>query len=334
MSGPRHQALLLEPEFYGEDSIELLQQASIRAVRRHCADQAELVNALERAHANGDPFNILFVRLGLAIDTRVFVAGKGKLQWIVTPTTGSDHIDLTAASAHNIEVLSLKGELDFLKNITSTAELAWGLVLTLMRRIPHSHADVIKGNWRRENFKGKELRGKKLGILGLGRLGTIVAGYGKAFGMQVLGFDNNAERFQTAENRHVTPCELEELLQASDILTLHLPLDPSTQQILNARRIGLLKEGACVVNTARGELMDESALLRSLETGRIAACGLDVLCHDSVWSNGIPEDHPLIAYARNSDNLIITPHMGGYTQEAITRTRAFVVKLLCQRILK
>lgn len=314
------QILNLEPRRYAPATRRRLE--SIGPVTyRECQGPEALRAVLAEA-----PYQVALTRIGLHFDSAAFAAVP-TLSWLATPTTGVDHIDLDAANRHGVQVLSLRGETEFLRTIPSTAEHTWALLLALVRRLPTAHRDVLAGAWRREPFLGRELHGLTLGILGHGRLGRMVAGYGQAFGMRVLAFDHDPNA-QPQPESGVAAVPLEGLLEQSDILSLHLPLNSDTHGFLSAQRLTRLPPGALLINTARGELVDEGALLQALRSGKLAGAALDVLVGDSGWDGEVPRDHPLIAYARDHDNLILTPHTGGYGQAALERTRRFLVDKL------
>ncbi len=265
-------------------------------------------------------YQVLFVRLGLRVDGEVIQAAPN-LRAIATPTTGLDHIDLETTAQRNITVLSLKGERAFLETVFSTAEHTFALLLALVRRIPQAVQAVEHYEWRRDLFRGKELNGKILGILGYGRLGSMVARYGYAFGMHILAYDPYAAHFAD----FVQPCQsLAELLSQADILSLHVDLRPETTALIDQRAIDQMKKGAILVNTSRGAVVDEQALLKALESGRLAGAALDVLANEAAIRPGTP--HPLIEYARTHNNLIITPHIGGASQEAIEKADLFLIE--------
>lgn len=301
-----------------EDNVELLDFAEV-------GSQEELIQKLRE-----QPYEALFVRLGIATDSAVFDAAPF-LKYIVTPTTGLDHIDVVAAQHRDIEVISLRGETAFLKSIKSTAEHTWALLLALIRHLPEAIADVQKGNWRREPFLASELNGKTLGIIGYGRLGSIVAEYGKAFGMTVLVNDTDAGQLQDI-SEGVAPVGLETLLQKSDIISLHIPSNTANYRFFDAQKIAQTRPGVIIVNTARGEIIAEEALLAGLESGHIAGAALDVVNGDSSWSDQVPEGHPLVRYAAARRNLIITAHMGGYGKESIENTRLFIARKFLKNI--
>ena len=331
-SGPR--ALLLEPEDnYGAVTLERLRATGIEVVLEDCRSREQLGATLATAARQGSPFAALFVRLGLAIDGAL-LAGSPGLKWVVTPTTGLDHIDVQAAERLGIRVLSLKGRTEFLRTVTSTAELTMALLLALVRRLPAAHADVLAGGWRRAPFAGQQLRGLTLGVVGLGRLGSQVAVYARAFEMSVLACDERDAAFNDGpfDLSFVQRRRLDALLAGSDVVSLHLPLEPRNRHILDAGHIARMRPGALLVNTARGELVDEGALLDALRLGALGGAALDVLEGDSRWEGRSPPAHPLLEYARGADNLVLTPHIGGYSRDAIVATRAHMAGVFCQEI--
>lgn len=262
--------------------------------------------------------DVLMVRLRHRIDAPL-LAGAGNLRAIVSATTGLNHIDLDVCRSKNVEVISLRGEREFLESVTSTAELALGLLLALARRIVRAHADVLAGRWRRDEFFGSSLRGLTLGLVGLGRLGSVMAGYGQALGMRLIGTDQVASAIPPFVH-HVT---LDALLAEADCVSLHASHIQGTPPVLRARELAIMKTGAILINTARGELVDEAALLAALESGRVGGYGADVLADETRWSDCA--EHPLVEYARTHSNVLLTPHLGGATRDGLERTEAFVV---------
>ena len=274
-------------------------------------DRAGLLSEVQEA-------DVLWVRLRHHIDAEVMAAAQ-RLKMIVSPTTGLNHIDLNEARRRSIRVLSLQGETEFLNDIRATAEHTIGLMLALLRRIPAAVDDVQKGGWHRDQFKGRELFGKTIGIIGYGRLGRIVARYLKAFDARILVSDPHIDH--KSLDTGISAVSLEGLLQESDIVSLHVSLSDRTQSFFGKEQFSRMKSGAWFINTARGELIDETALLDALRSDRLAGAALDVLCEES--SNGMIH-HPLVAYAREHDNLIITPHIGGCTIESMEKTETFL----------
>ncbi|MBN1942826.1 MAG: hypothetical protein JW849_05970 [Phycisphaerae bacterium] len=239
--------------------------------------------------------------------TKELIEKSPRLKAIATPSTGLDHIDIQATKDRGIAVLGLKDDREFLDRITSTAELAWGLLLACVRRIPEAFASVREGQWGRDRYRGRQLTGKTLGILGCGRLGTIVSQYGLAFRMNVIGND-----VRPVNLPGVRMVSFDELISRSDVLSIHIHLTPENRRLIDRDVLKRMKPGAVLINTSRGAILDESALLEALQTGNLTA-GLDVI--EGEWDEQIG-NHPLVEYARTHENLIITPHVGGVTHEA------------------
>jgi len=231
-----------------------------------------------------------------------------KLKAIATPSTGLDHIDIGQAEQLGIAVLGLKDDRQFLDKIPATAELAWTLILACSRRLCAAAQAGRDGNWARDKFRGHQIACKTLGILGCGRLGTMVARYGQAFNMKVIGCDK-----LKIDIPYVEQVSFDELLGRSDILTIHIHLTEENKNLINRQAFAKIKPGAILINTSRGAVIDEAALLEALEDGGISAAGLDVIVGE--WRDDLA-DHPLITYSRTHENLIITPHIGGVTYES------------------
>ena len=267
--------------------------------------------------------DVLIVRLAHRVDAEVLAAGR-RLRAVVTATTGLDHIDLEAAAARRVEVLSLRGETEFLRTIRATAEHTWALLLALARRLPWAFDSVRRGEWQRDDHRGGELSGKRLGILGLGRLGEQVARYGAAFGMSVAAFDPFRQDWPSDVRRCASQLEL---AASCDVLSIHLPLDDSTWGIVDAATLEALPRSALLINTARGPLLDEAALLRLLDTGHLAGAAVDVVDGER---DGARPSSPLIEAAAGRHDLLVTPHIGGATWESMHRTEEFMADKLCR----
>jgi D-3-phosphoglycerate dehydrogenase / 2-oxoglutarate reductase len=280
-------------------------------------DRAGLVEAVA-------PADVLWVRLRHRIDKPVFAAAA-RLRILVTATTGLDHVDLEEARERGVRVLSLRGETEFLRNVRATAEHTVGLILALLRHTPAAVSHVRSGEWNRDSFRGRELYGKTAGVVGYGRLGRIVARYLQAFGMEVLAVDPHVEA--ASADSGVRLVSLPQLLRAADVVTLHVNLCEETRRLLGAAELAALKRGAWLINTSRGEVLDEAALLDALRSGHLAGAALDVLSGES--SNGMGS-HPLVEYARSHDNLLVTPHIGGCTAESTEATETFLAGRLCE----
>jgi len=273
-------------------------------------------------------YEILTVRFDYRLTDEV-LASAPQLRFILSPTTGLDHIDLKAAGARGISVISLRGQYEFLRGIWASAEHSWALLLALVRRLPRATLAPGQGMWVQRPFFGNELARRRIGIVGLGRIGEKVASYDRAFEMKVYAYDpapkGNTEGVEMLAS-------LDALLAQSDVLSIHVPLQDDTQRMIGASELAKLPAGALLLNTARGAIVDEKALLAALESGQIAGAAMDVL--DGEATAGFPQEHPLVAYANNHDNALITPHIGGATWESRQMTELFVIDQLMKVLAK
>jgi len=268
--------------------------------------------------------DIVVTGLGIVMD-RALMDAAPKLRIIATPTTGLDHIDLQAAEEKGITVLSLRGEEALLRTITPTAELAFGLMIALVRGIVPAAESVKEGAWKREQFLGHSLPGKTLGIVGVGRLGSMMVRYGTAFGMRILGCDPAQESDGSWEKMG-----FDDVLMTSDMVSVHVHLMKETTHLFNADTFSRMKPGAFLINTSRGKIIDEQALVATLKSGRLGGYAADVL--DGELEGDISV-HPLVEYARTHPNVLLTPHIGGMTAEARSATDMFIIEKL-QRFLQ
>ncbi|MFB3883656.1 MAG: 2-hydroxyacid dehydrogenase [Thermodesulfobacteriota bacterium] len=266
-------------------------------------------------------FEIVIPSLKVTIDDAI-MREANKLKLIFTPTTGCDHIQL-GKNYKGLRIFSLNHFRKEITSISSTAELAFSMILALSRRIVLAQRNIVdKARWDRNSFLGKELTGKVIGIVGLGRIGKKIGNYGKAFGMQVTYWDKRKSSKWTKIS------SLNELLSRSDYIVLSLPLDKDTYHLINRRNIKFIKEGSILVNISRGKIAEEKALCEALERGFLWGVGVDVLEFEL-------EDFrksPLYLYAvkHPKTNIVITPHIGGATIDAWRK----VFPLVIGRILK
>jgi D-3-phosphoglycerate dehydrogenase len=203
---------------------------------------------------------------------------------------------------------------ELLLNLTPAAELSWALLLACARMLPAAINHVKSGGWSREIFPGVMLKGKRIGIIGCGRIGMWMSRYARAFGMDIVGYDPLLNDFPP----QIRPVSLEELVRTSDFITIHVPLNKDTKELLSEDLFAILKSESILINTSRGAVVDEKALLKALESGRLLAAGLDVLTDEPDI-----EKSPLFQYAQTHDNLVITPHCGGFSHDA--------VRIVCRR---
>ncbi len=261
-------------------------------------------------------FDAYLASAAVPVDEPMVRAAK-RLKVIGSPSTGTDHLDKAAIATAGIPCFDIAQEYDLIWSFSATSELAFGLILALNRGLCRAAKAARAGDWARERFTGFQLAGKTLGILGLGRLGQISARIGQGFGMRVQATDVRDVRAPG-----VARVDFDTLFSTSDVLTIHVHLTPETEGLVDARALALMRPGAILINTSRGRIVDEAALLNSLRAGRIRA-GLDVI--DGEWMED-KSAHPLVRYAREHDGLIITPHIGGATTESIYGARVFMAR--------
>jgi phosphoglycerate dehydrogenase-like enzyme len=256
--------------------------------------QAEVVTFTEHHDdiAHLAPFDVIMAMRERTPFTRERLQRLPNLKLLVTTGMGNAAIDTEAARELGITVAGTGG------TPTHTAELTWGLILALARHITDEDRAVRAGGW--QHTIGFELAGRTLGVIGLGRLGTQVARVGEAFGMEVIAWSQNMD----------TPLTKEELLRRSDIVTIHLRLSERTRGLIGEAELAQMKPTAYLINTSRGPIVDEHALLKALSNGTIAGAGIDVY-----ETEPLPADHPL----RSAPNTVLTPHIGYVTDASYAR---------------
>ena len=273
----------------------------------HLSDEDEVAERL-------GPYDIIVAMRERTPFQRTLIRRLPNLKLLVTTGMRNASIDVSAASDHGVTVCGTDG-LPY-----PTAELTWALVLALARKVPTEDSATRAGGW--QVTMGEGLQGKTLGVIGLGRLGSQVATVGCAFGMDVIAWSQNLTADRAAEfgARLVSK---DELLSSADVVTIHLVLSDRTRGLIGKRELSLMKRSSYLVNTSRGPIVDESALVEALRSERIAGAGLDVFDIEP-----LPKDHPL----RTLPNTVLTPHMGYVTIEtyrvfygdAVENIRAFL----------
>jgi phosphoglycerate dehydrogenase-like enzyme len=258
--------------------------AEVVAFHDHLDGDDEVVERLQ-------PFDVVMAMRERTPFTRERLERLPNLRLLVTTGMGNAAIDTEAARELGITVAGTGG------TPTHTAELTWGLILALARHIPAEDRAIRAGGW--QHTVGLELAGLTLGVIGLGRLGSQVARIGQAFGMEVIAWSQNLD----------TPLTKEELLRRSDIVTVHVRLSERTRGLIGAAELARMKPTALLINTSRGPIVDEAALLAALHGGEIAGAGLDVYDVEP-----LPPDHPL----RSAPNTVLTPHVGYVTSAGYT----------------
>jgi D-3-phosphoglycerate dehydrogenase / 2-oxoglutarate reductase len=256
------------------------------------ADRAELLPALADVDA-------VIVRSATQIDAEAIAHGR-RLRVVARAGVGLDNVDVDAATKAGVMVVNAPAS-----NIVSAAEHAVALLLALARNVPQANASLKSGQWKRSAYTGVELQGKVVGILGLGRIGALVAQRLQAFGMTPIAYDPYAPA-ATSTQLGVRMVGLDELLAESDFITVHLPKNAETVGIIGERELRLVKPTVRIINAARGGLVDEAALAAALTDGRVAGAGIDVYAKEPCT------DSPLFGL----DNVVVTPHLGASTAEA------------------
>jgi len=248
--------------------------------------------------------------------TRRLIDAAPRLRWVGRAGAGLDNIDVAAAKERGIEVMNVPGA-----NSIAVAELAFGLLLALFRKLPEADASLRRGEWLKSKLMGRELRGKTLGIVGTGKIGRAVAQRALAFEMKCVGYDPLVAP-EAMRAAGVEPAALESLLALSDVVSLHLPVTPETKAMFNAARIASMKKGAVLVNAARGALVDEAALLEALQSGHLAGAALDVFAVEPAGAN------PLLSLP----NVVASPHIGASTREAQEACGDEIARMLLGRM--
>ncbi len=276
-----------------DDGIEYLQQQKEFTVTLQTGlDEDDLCQALAGQHA-------LIIRSGVTVTDKVLAAAP-QLEVIGRAGIGVDNVDVNSATERGVAVLNTPNA-----NATTTAELAIAHLFSLSRNLPQADRSVRAGEWKRSEFIGVELAHKKIGIVGYGTIGRLVAARANALKMQVLAFDP----FVTAEafaKDNVQPVDIDELVSQVDFITLHCPVNDKTRNIISRERIASMRKGTRIINCARGGLIDEAALFDALQSGHLGGAALDV------YNEEPPKDLPLLSL----NNVVFTPHLGASTREA------------------
>ncbi|MCR2826662.1 phosphoglycerate dehydrogenase [Microbacterium sp. zg.Y909] len=270
------------------------------------ADRAALLPALADAHA-------VLIRSATKMDAEA-IAAAPSLQVIARAGVGLDNVDIKAATTAGVMVVNAPTS-----NIISAAELTIGHILSLARRIPAAHASLAAGQWKRSAYTGVELFEKTVGIIGLGRIGALIAARLQAFGMNVVAYDPYVTSAR-AQHLGVQLLSLDELLQQSDFISIHMPKTAETSGMISTEQFRLMKPTAYIVNVARGGLIDEAALYTALTTGEIAGAGLDVFTSEP------PAEGGTARALLDLPNVVVTPHLGASTDEAQEKAGVSVAK--------
>ena len=295
---------ILVTEKLADRGLDLLREDFDVDVRLDLAE-AGLAEAIE-------PYDALVVRSQTRVDAAAIEAGAN-LKVIGRAGIGVDNVDVEAATRRGVLVVNAPQS-----NILSAAEHTMALILGLARNVSRADAALRAGTWDRERFQGVELHGKTLGIVGLGRVGTMVAQRALSFGMRLLAYDPYVSRERARQLGIELVPDLDALLVQADFVSVHLPRTSETEALIGERELSLMKDGARLINTARGGIVDESALAQALRTGKLAGAALDVFSQEPVT------DHPLFGL----DGVVVTPHLGASTREAQDKAGSAIAEMV------
>lgn len=245
-------------------------------------------------------YDAIIVRSGTKLD-RELLEGAERLKVIGRAGIGVDNVDIETATRLGVTVVNAPQS-----NLLAAAEHTIGLMIALARKIPAADRSLRSGEWERDRFIGVELHGKVLGVIGLGRVGPLVAQRASAFGMRLIAYDRYVSRNRAAQLGIEMVPTLEDLLRQADFISVHLPKTSETIGIVGEREFSTMKPGVRIINTSRGGIVNEDSLLRALKEGRVAGAALDVFDEEP------PGDHPLF----DLENVVVTPHIGASTEEA------------------
>ncbi len=279
---------------------EPLSEAGLDLLRRELEVDVRSGLSPEELASIIEGYDALVIRSATKVDATLLERAEN-LKVVGRAGIGLDNVDVEAATRHGVLVVNAPQS-----NVLSAAEHTMALLLAQARNLPQAHSALTSGSWERERWQGVELHSKTLGIVGLGRVGTLVAQRASAFGMNLVAYDPYVSAGRAAQMGVVLVPSVAEVCAAADFLTIHLPKTPETVGIIGERELSAAKPGLRIVNTARGGLVDEDALVRALKDGRVAGAAIDVFVSEPVT------EHPLFAF----ENVVVTPHLGASTAEA------------------
>ena len=260
-------------------------------------------------------YDVIIVRSRTKVDRGIIEKGR-RLKVVARPGTGLDTIDLTAAASNGVKVVNTPEAL-----VEAVSEHVVLLMLALSRKLTVAESSLRRGDWSKESLQGIELKGRTLGIVGLGRIGRRVGEIARVMGMRINAYDVVPIPPETTEKLGAKLVDLDALFSLSDFVTLHVPLNSQTRHMVDAKRLGLMRIGSFLINTSRGGVVDESALTNALKAGRLGGAALDVF-----------EKEPPTGEILTAPNVIVTPHIAGQTleaqKEAIANISAKIIEAL------
>jgi D-3-phosphoglycerate dehydrogenase len=258
-------------------------------------------------------YDALIIRSRTKVTREIIEASNLKV--IARAGVGLDNIDLDAAKERRIKIINTPGA-----SSIAVAELAIGLMLALLRNISKGDSGIKEGRWEKKQLLGGEICGKVVGIIGMGRIGKEVSKRLKNWGCEILGCDPSIDE-DTMQKVGAKKVELATLLKNSDIVTIHVPLSPKTRKMIGKKQIGMMKDDAILIHTARGGIVDEAAVYEALKSGKLAGAGFDVF-----------ENEPYLGPLAELENVVLTPHIGANTKEAQARIGKELVEKMRETI--
>jgi len=293
-----------------KEAVAVLKGAGLAVDERSGLKEDDLVQCIGDYHG-------VIVRSATKITRRVIEAGA-KLEVIARGGVGLDNIDTACAKERGIPVVNTPRA-----SSVSVAELAIGMMFAVSRAIPAADASIKAGKWEKKKFTGSELYGKKLGVIGIGRIGQEVAVRALGLGMRVTTYDPISCCAPVLQAPLMDACDLDSLLRESDVITLHIPKTKDTAHMLGAKQFEMMKKGVIIVNCARGGVVDEKALLDALKSGKVRGAALDVF-----ETEPPAPDNPLLAL----ENVVVTPHIGASTTEGQFRVGTEIAALVVEKL--
>ncbi len=302
---------VLVSDSLSKEGLEILEKSGLEVVYKPGLPYEELLEIIPEFHG-------LVIRSGTKVTREVIERAKN-LKVIGRAGTGLDNVDIPAANEKGIVVMNVPGG-----NTLSAAEHTLALLFALARKVPQAVASLKAGKWEKKKFMGVELNGKVLGIIGLGRIGNIVADRAIGLKMKVIAYDPFVSP-ETAEKKGIELVSLEDLFKRADFITIHTPLTKETYHLVDEKAFSLMKDGVYLINCARGGIIDEEALYEAMVSGKVAGAALDVFEKEPV-----DPEHPLLKL----DNFIGTPHLGASTVEAQKVVAVEIAKQVADYLLK
>ena len=291
---------------------EKLSEAGLELLRKDFQVDVRTELAGEDLAAEIGPYEALIIRSATQVTAEVLAAAE-RLKVVARAGIGLDNVDVEAATRRGVMVVNAPQS-----NVISAAEHTMALLLAQARNVPQANAALKSGSWERSTWEGVELAGKTIGVIGLGRVGHLVAVRAAAFGMRVIAYDPYVSHERAKEMGVDVMPTLEALLVQADFVTIHLPRTQETEKLIGEHELSLMKPGARLINTARGQIVDEEALAKALESAHLGGAALDVFSTEPLT------DSPLFAY----DSVVVTPHLGASTVEAQDKAGTTVAEMV------